>query len=204
MTGPEQPGRPEQPGQPWNWHPEGLPPSAMQKPDRHPAPVDIETARHLWFAVMLLGFFTYVLGLYQILGDRSTFAEQFVTELNAQDPSAQMSAETADSVLVVALVLAGFLGLGFAALFWLLTKKMRIGRLWARTGLTALGAVVVVSTVPSLFALGSAEGALAIVSTVAGILQAVAAAGAIYLMHRKESTEYFISMRKPRGDTPRM
>lgn len=47
-----------------------------------------------------------------------------------------------------------------------------------------------------LFAIASSTGAMNIVMSVLSIGQGVLAAGAIYLMHRKESNEYFLSSRK--------
>lgn len=188
-----------------NWHPEGLPPSAMT-PVPGPgsdAPVDIETARHLWLGVIALGVVSMLIGLYTVFVDRDAFLEGFLADLEAQDPSLVLPPDTADDVVLTALVLAALFALGFAALILLVVRKMRAGKLWARSVLTVIGVVITVTTVPTLFGLGSVAEATAVVTSVLGILQAVAAAGAVYLMHRRESTEYFLSKRKPRGDTPR-
>jgi Mn2+/Fe2+ NRAMP family transporter len=183
-----------------NWHPEGLPPSAMQpmrSPENSEAPVDIETARHLWFGVIGIGLLSMLIGLYSLFTDRDAFLDAFLTDLEAQDPSLALPPETADTVLVVAMVLSLIVGVLIAGLVLLVVRKMRAGKLWARAVLTAIGVVIVVTTIPTLFGLGSG-GAIALVTAVLGILQAVAAAGAVYLMHRRESSEYFLSRRSPR------
>ena len=74
---------------------------------------------------------------------------------------------------------------------------MRHGRLWARMVLTMIGTITVVVALPQLFALGVDGGALSSVSGVAAVLQGVLSAGAIYLMHRKESNEYFSRVSHP-------
>ncbi|GGF95862.1 hypothetical protein GCM10007304_07170 [Rhodococcoides trifolii] len=182
----------------WNWHPEGLPPSAMPGPnefEKYTAPVDVETARHLWFGAVLLGLFGLVLGLYSVFADRDAYVRELLQQVQAQDPSVTVSADTADSVLTVAIVVAVLMGGLVAALFWLVVTKMRAGKLWARAVLTFFGAIVVVTAIPSLFALTASNGATSVLTSVSGILQAVLAAGAIVLMHRKDSTRYFIATR---------
>ena len=181
-----------------NWHPEGLPPSAMQPvppPHDDPAPVDIETARHLWIAVIGLGVASMLVGLWSIWSDRATFVDALMTDLTAQDPSLALPPETADTVLTVAMGFALLFAAAITALVWLTVRKMRAGRPWARSVLTGIGVVVVVTTLPSLFGLGGVSGAVAVVTTILGILQAVAAAGAVYLMHRRESTAFFARRR---------
>lgn len=181
-----------------NWHPEGLPPSAMQPappPQHDPAPVDIETSRHLWIVVIGLGVASMLVGLWSIWSDRDVFVDALMVDVTAQDPSLALPPETADTVLTVAMGFALVFAAAITALVWLVVRKMRAGKLWARAVLTAIGVVVVVTTLPSLFGLGGVSGATAVVTTILGILQAVAAAGAVYLMHRRESTEYFLRRR---------
>ncbi len=188
---------------PPHWHPEGLPPSAMPpvpgRSDRpggdEDAPVDIETARHLWIVVIGLGVASMLVGLWSIWSDRGVFVDALMTDLTAQDPSLALPPETADTVLTVAMGFALAFAAAIAALVWLAVRKMRAGKLWARAVLTGIGVVVVVTTLPSLFGLGGVSGTVAVVTTILGILQAVAAAGAVYLMHRRESTEYFVRRR---------
>ncbi|WP_072804430.1 hypothetical protein [Rhodococcoides yunnanense] len=193
-----------------NWHPENE--SQPPQPDwarweaehgppplesvKRPAPVDIETARHLWWGVALLGMINLVVTLFVVYGDKSVFAQQLVDDVKAQDASIPLSVESAEGYLTAALVVMVLIGVGFGALFLFWVNKMRIGRMWARMLLTMIGTVTVVLTVPQLFGFGSNDGAQAIVLGVAGILQGVLAAGAIYLMHRKESNEYFLASRK--------
>jgi hypothetical protein len=182
----------------WNWHPEGLPPSAMPGPnefEKYTAPVDVETARHLWFGVVVLGLFGLVLGMYSVFTDRDAYVQQLLEQVKAQDPSVTVSAETVDSVLTAGIAVAAVFGIAMAALFWLVVTKMRAGKMWARAVLTFFGAIIVVTSIPSLFALTASGGAVSILTSVSGILQAVLAAGAIVLMHRKESTQYFVATR---------
>jgi drug/metabolite transporter (DMT)-like permease len=204
LGGSPMPGAPEY-GRPFQGGPVRGGPSPMQGgpmpggPEKYPAPVDVETARHLWFGVVVLGLFGMVLGLYSVYSDRATFIDQLLDEMARQDPSLELGSGTAETVMMIALGVSAVLALGFAALSWLIVNKMRAGKMWARTVLTVIGAVVVVTSLPSLFALGSAEGAVSVVSTVAGLLQAVLAAGAVVLMHRKESNAYFVAQRAPRA-----
>lgn len=195
-----QQGGPQQNRPQGNWHPEGLPPSAMHpaQPPESDVPVDIETARHLWMGVVGLGLISMVLGLWVLFSDRDAFLDQLLADMQAADQSVALTAETADGVLVTALVLSLLLGVLIAGLVLLVVKKMREGKLWARTVLTAVGVIVVVTTLPTLFGLGSLGGGIVVVTSVLGILQAVLAAGAVYLMHRRESLEYFLSKRAPK------
>ncbi|MBT1191012.1 hypothetical protein [Rhodococcoides kroppenstedtii] len=184
-------------------HPEGDPPGAMPPVPGGPgrpaaeeaAPVDIETARHLWIAVIGLGVASMLVGLWSLWSDRAAFLDALMTDLTAQDPSLALPPETADTVLTVAMGFALLFAAAITALVWLTVRKMRAGKLWARAVLTGIGVVVVVTTLPSLFGLGGVSGTVAVVTTILGILQAVAAAGAVYLMHRRESTEFFVRRR---------
>lgn len=166
-----------------------------QEPAVRPAPVDVETARHLWWAVMGLGLLSLLLTLVMVNGERSVFAEQLVEDVKLQDPTLPLTLESAEGYLTAALVVMALVGVGFAALTLYWVKKMRLGRLWARTVLTIIGTITVVLALPQLFGFGVDGGALQIVMSVAGILQGVVAAGAIYLMHRKESNAYFVGSR---------
>lgn len=183
-------------------HPEVGPPGAMPPVPGGPgpagevtAPVDIETARHLWIAVIGLGVASMLVGLWSLWSDRAVVVDALMTDLTAQDPSLALPPETADTVLTVAMGFALLFAAAITALVWLTVRKMRAGKLWARAVLTGIGVVVVVTTLPSLFGLGGVSGTVAVVTTILGILQAVAAAGAVYLMHRRESTEYFVRRR---------
>lgn len=193
-----------------NWHPEneqqpphpdwerweaehGPPP--LQQVER-PAPVDVETARHLLWGVTGLGLLSLLMTLIMVNGERSVFAQQLVDDIKVQDPSLPLTLESAETYLTVALVMMALVGIGFAALFTYWVEKMRMGRLWARALLTMIGTVTVVLALPQLFGFGVDGGALQIVMSVVSILQGVLAAGAIYLLHRKESNAYFLASRK--------
>lgn len=163
---------------------------------RRPAPVDVETSRHLWWGVALLGMLELLMTLVVVYGDKAIFAQQLVDDVAVQQPSVPLTVESAESYLTAALVFMVFLGVGFGALFLFWVNKMRLGRMWARMVLTMIGTVTVVLALPQLFGLGSADGALSLSMAVASIAQGVLAAGAIYLMHRKESNEYFLASRR--------
>ncbi|ORI24003.1 hypothetical protein [Rhodococcus sp. 1168] len=206
MTDPSHPeGDSPRPQPDWErWEAEHGPPS-MKIPSfdvlplesvRRPAPVDVETSRHLWWGVALLGMLELLMTLVVVYGDKSIFAQQLVDDVALQQPSMPLTAESAESYLTAALVFMVFLGVGFGGLFLFWVNKMRLGRMWARMVLTMIGTVTVVLALPQLFGLGSADGALSLSMAAAGIAQGVLAAGAIYLMHRKESTEYFLASRK--------
>jgi len=200
VSTPEQPGRPQPDWQRWEAehgaHAYGDH-SFDKPPAERPAPVDVETARHLWWGVAGLGVLGLLLMLAMVNAEKSVFAQQLLDDVRAQDPSLPLTLDTAESYLTAALVMMAGIGLGFAALFVYWVKKMRLGRLWARTLLTMIGTVTIVLALPQLFALGVDSGALSVVSGVAAILQGVLAAGAIYLMHRKESNEYFRRVSHP-------
>ncbi|MCZ4274874.1 hypothetical protein [Rhodococcoides yunnanense] len=201
MSNPGQPGNEHQPDwQRWeaehSAHAFGKPAFDAPPPPR-PAPVDVETARHLWWGVAGLGVMSLVLTLLAVSGARSVFAQQLIDDVRAQDASLSLTLETAEGYLIGALVVMFILGVGFAALFVYWVEKMRHGRMWARTVLTMIGTVTVVMALPQLFAFGVDGGAVSVLAGVAAILQGVLAAGAIYLMHRKESNKYFVASRTP-------
>lgn len=198
-----------------NWHPENeqQPPqpdwarweaehgaasfgnTPLPDPAPRPAPVDVETARHLWWGVAGLGMLTLLMTLVAVFGNKTAFAQQLVDDVTAQDASIPLTLDAAETYMTVALVFMMFTGAAFTALVVYWVGKMRLGRLWARTVLTMIGTVTVVLAVPQLFGFGVDGGALQVVMSVAGILHGVLAAGAIYLMHRKESNEYFLASR---------
>jgi hypothetical protein len=67
---------------------------------------------------------------------------------------------------------------------------MRSGYRWTRTVLTAGGLASIVSVAFGLFATGRPAVA-AVIFAVAGIIGAVLIGGGIFLLHRKESQEFF-------------
>lgn len=197
MSNPWHPENGQQPPQPdWErWEAEHGPPP-LELVER-PAPVDVETARHLWWTVALLGMANLLITMIVVYGDRSIFAQQLVDDVKAQDSSVPLTLDSAQTYLTVALVILVLIGAGFAMLFVLVVKKMRLGKFWARSLLTMIGTLIVILTIPQLFGFGVDGDALQIVMGVGGILQGLLAAGAIYLMHRTESNAYFISARRP-------
>lgn len=160
--------------------------------------MDVETARHLWWAVAALGFLGLLFTLITVNGEKSTFAQHLVDDVTAQDPSIPLTLSSAESYLTAALVVMALVGLGFSALFVYWVNKMRLGRMWARALLTMIGTITIVVALPQLFALGVDGGSVSLLAGVSSILQGVLAAGAIYLMHRRDSNAYFLASRKPR------
>lgn len=194
MSNPWQPGGEQGPPQPdwerWEQEHSSLPPlPSVQRP----APVDVETARHLWWGVSLIGFVNLLFTLWTVFGDKATYADQLVADVKAQDATVELTGDSAQTYLTVALVIMAVIGAGFGVLFLFWVNRMRSGKLWSRLLLTVIGTVTIVLALPNLFALGGAGGAVALAMGALGILQGVLAAGAIFLMHRKESNEYFLA-----------
>lgn len=162
-------------------------------PTPRPAPVDVETARHLWWGVALIGALSALFSVWTLFGAREEFAQSLLDDLAAQDAAADMTVESTQSMVTVMLVVTVFVVLGFGALFLFWVKRMRAGKMWARMLLTIIGSFTVFTMILELFAIASSAGAMNIVMSVLGIGQGVLAAGAIYLMHRRESNEYFVA-----------
>ncbi|MDI9897675.1 hypothetical protein QM797_23390 [Rhodococcus sp. IEGM 1381] len=175
----------------------GFPRSGPElEPTPRPAPVDVETARHLWWGVALIGALSALYSVWTLFGAREEFAQSLLDELAAQDAAADMTVESTQSMVTVMLVVTIFVVLGFGALFLFWVKRMRAGKMWARMLLTVIGSFIVFTTILDLFAMASTAGAMNIVMGVLSIGQGVVAAGAIYLMHRRESNEYFVASRR--------
>ncbi|MGF0312872.1 hypothetical protein [Rhodococcus sp. IEGM1428] len=175
----------------------GFPQSGPElEPTPRPAPVDVETARHLWWGVALIGALSALYSVWTLFGAREEFAQSLLDELAAQDAAADMTVESTQSMVTVMLVVTIFVVIGFGALFLFWVKRMRAGKMWARMLLTVIGSFIVFTTMLDLFAMASTAGAMNIVMGVIGIGQGVLAAGAIYLMHRRESNEYFVASRR--------
>ncbi|QII05115.1 hypothetical protein BH93_06730 [Rhodococcoides fascians A25f] len=175
----------------------GFPQSGPElEPTPRPAPVDVETARHLWWGVALIGALSALYSVWTLFGAREEFAQSLLDELAAQDAAADMTVESTQSMVTVMLVVTIFVVIGFGALFLFWVKRMRAGKMWARMLLTVIGSFIVFTTILDLFAMASTAGAMNIVMGVIGIGQGVLAAGAIYLMHRRESNEYFVASRR--------
>ncbi|MDV6263523.1 hypothetical protein [Rhodococcoides yunnanense] len=175
----------------------GFPQSGPElEPTPRPAPVDVETARHLWWGVALIGALSALYSVWTLFGAREEFAQSLLDELAAQNAAADMTVESTQSMVTVMLVVTIFVVLGFGALFLFWVKRMRAGKMWARMLLTVIGSFIVFTTILDLFAMASTAGAMNIVMGVLSIGQGVVAAGAIYLMHRRESNEYFVASRR--------
>jgi magnesium-transporting ATPase (P-type) len=175
----------------------GFPQSGPElEPAARPAPVDVETARHLWWGVALIGAISALYSVWTLFGARAEFAQSLLDDLAAQGAAADMTVESTQSMVTVMLVVTLFVVAGFGALFLFWVKRMRAGKMWARMLLTIIGSITVFTTILDLFAIASSTGAMNIVMSVLSIGQGVLAAGAILLMHRKESNEYFLSSRK--------
>ena len=80
-----------------NWHPEGLPPSAMQPVSKSgppsDAPVDIETSRHLWFAVVAIGVLSMLIGLIALYDDRDAFLDSLLADIEARSEERRVGKE---------------------------------------------------------------------------------------------------------------
>ena len=175
----------------------GFPQSGPElEPTPRPAPVDVETARHLWWGAVLIGALSALYSVWTLFGAREEFAQSLLDELAAQNAAADMTVESTQSMVTVMLVVTVFVVIGFGALFLFWVKRMRAGKLWARMLLTVIGSFIVFTTILDLFAIASSAGAMDVVMSVLSIGQGVLAAGAIYLMHRRESNEYFFASRK--------
>ncbi|NLG54432.1 MAG: hypothetical protein GX542_02095 [Rhodococcus sp.] len=179
-------------------------PSVSQGPE-NPAPVDVQTARHLWWLVALLGLLQGFGGLAAMAGQRDVFIAEFVRQAESTpgtepEEVAQLS-DALNTVWIPGLGLAGLIFVGVTGLFLLLVRAMSRGRQWARMVLTVIGVALAFMALPVLFGVGNDEAILGSTTTLllggAQILQAVAAVGAIVLLFRKESTEYFLPKRAP-------
>ena len=67
-----------------------------------------------------------------------------LADLEAQDPSLALPPDTANTVLIVAMVMSLVFALLIAGAVLLVVRKMRAGKLWARAVLTVIGVVIVV------------------------------------------------------------
>ncbi|GAA5065763.1 hypothetical protein [Nocardia callitridis] len=152
-------------------------------------PVDVGTARQVWWGAIAFGVVQLVASVLGALGQRRSFAEEVFDQAAERDPQITMaSVELLVSLVYVFLVL---LGLVAAVLGAVIVHQFARGKLWARTVLTVLGVWFVFSGVGALLAINSVSGAAALVAGGAAIVQAVLACGAMYLSHRPESTAYF-------------
>ncbi|MFF3222111.1 hypothetical protein ACFYV7_04870 [Nocardia suismassiliense] len=163
-------------------------------PTPAPMPVDVGTARQLWWGVVGFGVVQLIASVLAALPQRRTFAQQVFDQAKEQDPHVTLA--SAELMVTLAYVIAVFLGLGVAVLALLIVHQFARGKLWARTLLTVVGAWLVVIGVGALFAFNSVTSAASLVAGGAAIVQAVLAGGAIYLAHRPEPTAYFQMSRR--------
>ncbi|TSD99599.1 hypothetical protein FOS14_12380 [Skermania sp. ID1734] len=161
-------------------------------------PTDVQTAFQLWWGVLGLGLVNLFANLALMYRNRVDYAQQFRHDLLAQDPSATMSQDSAEHILVSGLVVIAVVGVVVVALGVLIDFAMRKGRNWARMLLTLVGSFLVVIAIPAVFGLTvSTPGVAALIVGAASILQAVLAGGSIFLMHRRESNRYFLRFPPP-------
>ncbi|WP_406282334.1 hypothetical protein OH799_21170 [Nocardia sp. NBC_00881] len=163
------------------------PPGA--RPTKAPMPVDVGTARQLWWGVVGFGVVQLIASIIGALPQRHTFAREVFDQAREKDP--QVTIAAAELMVAMVYVVVVLIGLGVAALALVIVHQFARGKLWARTVLTALGAWVVVVGIGALFAIGAVDGTASLVAGGASIVQSVLGVGAIYLSHRPESTAYF-------------
>lgn len=185
-----------QPPYPQGAYPQYSPPQQAD-PDR-PMPQDVGTASQLWWVVAALGFLQLLFALPVIWRDKDSFVDQLMDDPRITEMDGEFTRETAESLLMVGFGVVVVVALVFTALFVLFVHFMRRGKNWARIVLTFLGVMIAVQAVPVLFGIGTGDGDLGIVA-LGGvqILQAVAVVGAIVLMHRKDSSRYFLKFPPP-------
>ncbi|AOW93202.1 hypothetical protein BFN03_12635 [Rhodococcus sp. WMMA185] len=168
------------------------PPVPESKPER-PVPVDVGTAAQLLWAVAGLGLIQALVGTIVILGEKSTFVDQLLSDPRVTSNEIDLSRTAAENLFYVGIGVLGVFILLFTTLFLLFVHFMRKGRNWARMLLTLGCATIVAWAIMAVSATGSG-GSGALVLGGVQILQAVAAVGAIVLMHRKDSTAYFLRL----------
>ncbi|WP_327149443.1 hypothetical protein [Nocardia sp. NBC_01329] len=160
-------------------------------------PVDISTARQLWWGVIGLGVGRLFVSLADTLTDRERFSAEFRERMQSADP--QITPAMVDLLVTVGAVLGVILGLAVAALGVLVVHQLGRGKLWARTLLTFVGVWLVITGVAALFSIGVVEGVGPLLSGAASIVQAVLAGGAIFLCQRSEAAKWFLPPRGPGG-----
>ncbi|MEU8896646.1 hypothetical protein [Nocardia sp. NPDC048505] len=168
--------------------PPGVPPPPAM-------PEDVRTARQLWWGVALVGIVQLIASILAATGQQTDLPEQVLEQMRKSDPAATL--EQAERMTSVMLIIGGaVVGLGLAALTVLLAHLMARGKFWARAILTVVGIWTVCTALVNLFALGSITGPAIVVAGGASIVQGVIAGGAVFLMHRKDSTAYFLANRR--------
>ncbi|MFC9896706.1 hypothetical protein ACFVMC_23735 [Nocardia sp. NPDC127579] len=171
-----------------------LPPPPPPLPAPPAMPEDIRTARQLWWGVAGLAVVQLFASIPAMLGQRDELAKQLFEQMQSRDPA--FTLEQADRLIPVAFVFAGLLALTIAGLVVLFAHFMARGKLWGRTLLTVAGVWLLLNTLGALVTIGSVSGVGSLLGGGASIVQGVLGGGAIYLMHRKESTAYFLAHRR--------
>lgn len=167
----------------------------MSAPVR-PVPTDIGTAFQLWWAVIGFGLVDLFASLVVQWSNRGEFADELAKDMRAGDPENPMAKLSPDALAAIGLGGLALFGLALATVVVFVVFQMRSGHLWARMVLTMIAVFLVVSAVPVLFGLGPENGGVAAaLAGGAGIVGAVVAGGAVWLMHRRESNEYFVRAR---------
>jgi hypothetical protein len=177
--GPEQQGPPP--------HPFLVPPAAPPEP---PVPADLDIVRSLWVCSAVLGALSMVCAVWGI--DRHALARQLSEMVNRDYPSAaKLTLSQAQTYVWVELALVVMLDVGFWVVALLVVRRMRAGRPWARTLLTALAVFEVVKGIDSLVGVGGLHSTLELAGGAMSIIQAVLAVGAVYPMYRSDTNGYF-------------
>jgi hypothetical protein len=158
-------------------------------------PTDVGTAFQLWWGIAGFGIVNLMATIVTAIGQRGTYAQQLLDDMRARDPKVALKLSDVELLVTAGFLGSAFVGLAVAGLVLLVAHKMRKGRFWARTLLTAIGAILVIVAVPTLFGLGDAHGPMAVVMGGAAIVQAVLAGGAIVLTHRPDANDYFVRKR---------
>ncbi|WP_228538817.1 hypothetical protein [Nocardia sp. XZ_19_385] len=158
-------------------------------------PEDIRTARQLWWGVAGAGMVQLIAALVALQSQRHDIAKQMLDQMRESDPAYTM--EQAEQTTLVILLFGGAVfGLVLAGVTLLFAHLMARGKFWARAVLTVVGIWLVITAVFNLFQISSITGVAMLVAGGATIVQGVLAGGAVYLMHRKDSTAYFLARRR--------
>ncbi|MFG1790026.1 hypothetical protein [Nocardia sp. NPDC049149] len=169
-------------------------PIGAAPPPQAPMPVDVGTARQLWWGVVGFGVVQLVASVVAALSQRHTFAKQVFDQAREKDP--QVTLASAELMVALVYVVVVLIGLVVAVVALVIVHQFARGKLWARTLLTIAGVWLVVIGVGALFAFNAVTGTASLVAGGAAIVQAVLSGGAIYLSHRPEATAYFQMSRR--------
>lgn len=196
-------GQQQPPHQPYPQQPYGQYSFPPEDERQRPMPQDVGTASQLWWVVAALGLLQLFVVLPVIWGDKDTYIDELMNDPSVAELEGEFTRETAETILLVGFGVTVVLALILTAVFVLFVHFMRKGRNWARHVLTFVGVFLAVQAIPVLFGIGTGDGGLGMV-LYGGvqILQAVTIVGAIVLMHRRESSNYFLKVPLPPNDTP--